>query len=95
MTNIKNLDSNHSKMHFLDIYPEVADDLYLDRRSFDIRPIFEGIQVGDHIKYTCVERGIRLTKYHEIHNNEYEVIYVCHDIGLERNWCAIGIKLVD
>jgi hypothetical protein len=82
-------DKGREKMiinHVLKLQDIYANAICSGEKPFEIRYNDRGYQKGDKIQFCCVERS------HEIEKKVYEITYLIHGWGLEKDWCVFGIR---
>lgn len=68
-----------------------ADAVLAGQKNFEVRYNDRGYQRGDKVCFQVVdEAGISMS--HPLNREMYIITYLIHGYGLEKDWCAFGIK---
>lgn len=80
--------------HTLDIYEQFADAIYDGRKTFEIRNVRRGIQVGDKIRFNVIRKGglFTLNVDHPLNELLFEVVYLLPGWGLNDDHVAFSIR---
>ena len=94
------------KLHELKIKYEYLREVAAGRKTFELRKNDRDYQVGDLIKFNCIDSdkiitvpaGYSLTNDEYIRNDLlYKITYILKDVpqyGLDADYCILGIKRV-
>lgn len=79
------------KTHEIKLREVFCDDVYLGKKSFEIRKNDRNYQVGDRVKFLPVDCDGNRVK-HPIEGREYIITYVLYDWGVQYGYVAFAIK---
>ena len=68
-----------------------ADAVLTGEKPFEIRYNDRGYQKGDLLQFEVVD-DVKLRIPHTLNNRVFEITYLIHGYGLEKDWCVFGIK---
>lgn len=69
-----------------------ADAVLSGEKPFEIRRNDRGYQKGDRVKFEVVEGDFAVCVFHPLNKEIFEITYLVHGYGLEKDWCVFGIK---
>ncbi len=67
-----------------------ADAVLSGQKNFEVRYNDRGYQRGDRVQFTVMDGCIH--QYHPLENETFLITYLVHGYGLDKDWCAFGIK---
>lgn len=79
------------KIHKLKLNIEFCDEVFNEKKTFEIRYNDRGYQTGDRIKFIPVDDQNNIIK-HKILNIEYKITYVLNGWGLKNGYVALALK---
>ena len=79
--------------HNLKISYRYADAVLCGDKTFEVRYNDRGFQKGDRVQFTVID-DLKLSIGHPLNKKEYEITYLIHGFGLEKDWCVFGIREV-
>lgn len=82
------------QVHELKISWRYADAVLSGDKPFEIRYNDRGFQKGDEVLFTVVN-DYKIRTYHPLDNVRFEITYLLHGYGLEKDWCVFGIRQLE
>ena len=77
--------------HKLKLREEYADAVASGEKNFEIRYNDRGFQKGDEVIFEVIDKSC-LSVPHKLNHWVFEITYLIHGFGLEKDWCVFGIR---
>ena len=77
--------------HHIKLKHFYADAVLSGQKNFEVRYNDRGYQRGDKVHFQVVDEA-GITMSHPLNRETYIITYLIHGYGLEKDWCAFGIK---
>lgn len=77
--------------HQLKLNYHYADAVLSGEKNFEVRYNDRGYQKGDMVIFSVVNDA-GLTVSHPLNRQAYEITYLVHGYGLEKDWCVFGTR---
>ena len=77
-------------VHHIKLRKEYADAVLSGEKNFEVRLNDRGYQKGDEVIFNVVDGPFDVS--HQLNHVLFEITYLVHGFGLEKDWCAFGIR---
>ena len=79
------------QFHRIKLSWRYADAVLTGEKPFEIRYNDRGYQKGDLVLFEVVD-DCKLRVPHSLNDQVFEITYLLHGYGLEKDWCVFGIR---